>query len=80
MVKQLYPNSKKQKTVKAILDKYIGNTVQEDIIQLVKQIKPLLKEASIEQQKKFVQLLESAKKKIKPNKIVLENKDYLPEK
>lgn len=80
MVKQLYPNSKKQKTVKGILDKYIGNTVQEDIIQLVKQIKPLLKEASLEQQKKFVQLLESAKKKIKPNKTIIENKDYLPEK
>ncbi len=80
MVKQLYPNSKKQKTVKAILDKYIGNTIQESIIQLVNTIKPLLKEASIEQQKKFIALLESAKKKIKPKKQIVENKDYLPEK
>jgi len=80
MVKQLYPNSKKQKTVKAILDKYIGSTVQESIIQLVNTIKPLLKEATIEQQKKFIALLESAKKKIKPKKQMVENKDYLPEK
>lgn len=80
MVKQLYPNSKKQKTVKAILDKYIGNTVQESIIQLVNTIKPLLKEASVEQQKKFIKLLESAKKKIKLKKQIVENKDYLPEK
>jgi len=80
MVKQLYPNSKKQKTVKAILDKYIGNTVQESIIQLVNTIKPLLKEATVEQQKKFIALLESAKKKIKSKKQMVENKDYLPEK
>lgn len=80
MIKQLYPNSKKQKTIKDILDKYIGNTIQESIRQLVNQIKPLLSEASIEQQKKFVQLLESAKKKIKPKKPVVENKDYLAEK
>lgn len=80
MVKQLYPNSKKQRTIKDILDKYIGNTIQESIRQLVNQIKPLLREASIEQQKKFVQLLESAKKKIKPNKPIKENKDYLEEK
>jgi len=80
MIKQLYPNSKKQKTIKDILDKYIGNTIQESIRQLVNQIKPLLSEASIEQQKKFVQLLESAKKKIKPKKPVIENKDYLAEK
>lgn len=80
MIKQLYPNSKKQKTIKDILDKYIGNTIQESIRQLVNQIKPLLNEASIEQQKKFIKLLESAKKKIKPNKPIVENKDYLAEK
>lgn len=80
MIKQLYPNSKKQKTIKDILDKYIGNTIQESIRQLVNQIKPLLNEASIEQQKKFIELLESAKKKIKPNKPIVENKDYLAEK
>lgn len=80
MIKQLYPNSKKQNTIKNVLDKYIGNTIQESIRELVNQIKPLLNEASVEQQKKFIKLLESAKKKIKPNKPIVENKDYLTEK
>lgn len=83
IVKQLYPNSNRQKTIKDILDKYIGNTVQEDIINLINTIKPLLAEASVDQKRKFISLLESAKKKIKPNNNqnkVVENKDYLPEK
>lgn len=83
IVKQLYSNSKRQKTIKDILDKYIGNTIQEEIAILVNTIKPLLAEATIEQKRKFIALLESAKKKIKSNKTqnhILENKDYLPEK
>lgn len=65
IVKQLYPNSKKPKTVKGILDKYIGESVtMEQINNLISKIKPLINESTIEQKQKFVQLLEAAKKKM----------------
>jgi phosphopantetheine adenylyltransferase len=84
IVKQLYPNSKKQKTIKSILDQYIGKTIQESIVQLVKTIKPLLLEANDDQKKKFYNLLKSAKSLLSENKnIQPKNKkpvDYLEEK
>ena len=81
IIKQLYPNSKKQRTIKDILDKYIGNTMQESIIQLVKHIKPLLSEATDAQKIKFYKLLQSAKKQLTETKQQKHNPiDYLEEK
>lgn len=93
IVKQLYPISKRQKTIKDILDKYIGNTIQESLLTLLEKIKPLLSEANDVQKQKFAKLLEAAnaaqqaaiainmkKKGKKPKKQTNESLDYLPEK
>lgn len=64
IVTQLYPDSKEHQKIKAVLDKYIGNSmVSERVQQLIKQIKPLLKEASPEQKAKLLSLLEEAKRR-----------------
>lgn len=82
IVKQLYPRSKKQKTIKSLLDKYLGdNMMEESIINFISKIKPLLKEASPDQKLKLYNMLVEAKKHLKTTeKTVVENKDYLPEK
>lgn len=65
IVQQLYPRSKKHNVIKSVLDKYIGNNmVSEQIQTLIKHIKPLLKEATLDQKTTFVRLLEAAKKKM----------------
>lgn len=92
IVKQLYPNSNRQKTIKQFLDKYIGNNIQESIYNLLSKMKPLLSEATLEQKQKLAKLLEAAnaaqqaaiaismkKKGQKPKKKVSETVDYLPE-
>lgn len=64
IIKQLYPDSQKHKQIKTVLDRYIGNNmVSEKVQQLIKQIKPLLKEASPAQKAKLLALLETAKKR-----------------
>jgi hypothetical protein len=62
IIKQLYPNSKRQETIKSILDKYLG--MNDNLQELVARIKPLISEATNEQKAKFVQLLEAAKAKM----------------
>lgn len=64
IVKQLYPNSKKQKTIKGLLDKYIGNNMNEDIQNLINKVKPLINESTPAQKVKLLKLLEAAKKKM----------------
>ena len=75
IVKQLYPESKQQRTIKQMLDQYIG-TVAEPIEKPVKgaikklkanklkeqiqRIRPLIREASIEQKYKFLKLMKEA--------------------
>lgn len=93
IVKQLYPDSKRQKTIKGILDKYIGNTVQENLVNILSEMKALLPNATVEQKQKLAQLLEAAnaaqqaaiainmkKAGKKPKKKANESLDYLPEK
>ena len=64
IIDQLYPDSNEPKKIKAVLDKYLGdNMVSEKVQQLIKQIKPLLKEASPEQKAKLLSLLEEAKRR-----------------
>lgn len=89
IVKQLYPQSKQHKKIKQILDTYLA-TMSENFKNFIESVKPLLNEATVEQKKKLLQLLEAAnlaqqaaiainmKKKGKKPK-VKENKDYLPE-
>lgn len=66
IIDQLYPNSKNKTMIKQVLDQYIGDNMntQESIKRLISQIKPLIKEASVEQKAKFVRLLESAKHRL----------------
>lgn len=75
IVKQLYPQSKQQGTIKQMLDKYIG-TVAEPIEKPVKgaikklkadklkeqiqRMRPLIREATIEQKYKFLKLMKEA--------------------
>jgi hypothetical protein len=75
IVKQLYPQSKQQGTIKQMLDKYIG-AVAEPIEKPVKgainklkanklkeqiqRMRPLIREASIEQKYKFLKLMKEA--------------------
>jgi len=68
IVTQLYPDSNEHRKIKAVLDKYIGNyMVSEKIQNLIRQIKPLLKEATPEQKVKLLTLLEEAKRREIPN-------------
>jgi hypothetical protein len=74
IIKQLYPQSSEQGTIKQMLDKYIGNVepIVEPDKSAIKQLKakklkeqiqrmrPLLKEASIEQKYKFLKLMKEA--------------------
>lgn len=70
IVKQLYPRSKNPLQIKAVLDKYLGNTVvSEQIQKLIQNIKPLLKEASPEQKERFLKMLEAAKDKVAANQM-----------
>lgn len=82
IVKQLYPRSKRQKTIKGILDKYLGEiTMEESIINFISKVKPLLKEANEDQKLKIYNMLMEARKHLKTDeKSLTENKDYLPEK
>lgn len=64
MVREMYPRSKQQKTIKKLLDKYIGkSTMTENIIKLIQESKPLLAEATPEQRAKFARLIDEAMKK-----------------
>lgn len=61
MVREMYPRSKQQNTIKKMLDKYIGKpAMNEHIINLIKEAKPLLAEASPEQREKFAKLIDEA--------------------
>jgi cytidyltransferase-like protein len=85
IIKQLYPNSKEHNKIKEILDMYLSNNqVNESLENFIKQIKPLLPNATAEQKQKIVSLLEAAKKQISKPKVktvqVTESADYLPEK
>ena len=62
MVKEMYPNSKQQGTIKRVLDKYLSESpvMNENITRLIKQAKPLLKEASIEQKVRLLKLMKEA--------------------
>lgn len=61
MVREMYPRSKQQNTIKKMLDKYIGKpAMNENIINLIKQARPLLAEASLEQREKFAKLIDEA--------------------
>ena len=64
MVSEMYPRSKKQKTIKKLLDKYIGaRAMNESIINLIKQARPLLKEANNEQKLRMLKIIKEAMKK-----------------
>ena len=74
IVKQLYPRSQQQDTVKQMLDKYIGSsepTVEPDksaikslkakkLKEQIQRMRPLIKEASIEQKYKMLKLIKEA--------------------
>jgi hypothetical protein len=78
IVKQLYPKSKHHSKIKEILDTYIAGIMKEQIMKLLNNARPFLKEASIEQKKKFNKLLENAKKLFETKKPI--DTDYLEEK
>ena len=64
IIKALYPQSDKHKAIKNILDKYIGaSMVSERLKNIIKAMKPLLKEATPEQKEKLIKLLKEAKNK-----------------
>lgn len=76
MVKEMYPNSNQQGTVKKLLDKYIGSPVmKENVINLIKQARPLLKEATNEQKLKFLKLIKEAISESKSKAIAHTAKD-----
>lgn len=64
MVKEMYPKSKQQGTIKRILDKYLSEApaMNENIVNLIKKAKPLLKEASLEQKVRMLKLMKEALK------------------
>ncbi|NBQ48918.1 MAG: hypothetical protein EBU33_10780, partial [Sphingobacteriia bacterium] len=67
IVAQLYPKSKQQKKIKQILDTYIGTefvppakNLKENLVRLIQQVRPLLKEANAEQKIKLLKLIKEA--------------------
>ena len=68
LVKQLYPKSAQQGKIKALLDKYIGETLAENILSLIKKMRPMIKESNLQQKAKMAQLLETAYSRIKEEK------------
>lgn len=62
MVQQMYPKSKQQGTIKKILDKYLTEApaMNENFVRLIKEAKPLLKEASLEQKVRMLKLMKEA--------------------
>lgn len=64
MIKEMYPKSKQQGTIKRILDKYLSEApaMNEDIVNFIKKAKPLLKEASLEQKVRMLKLMKEALK------------------
>ena len=65
IVRQLFPNSKRQKTIKGILDKYLGEmTIEESIINFISKVKPLIKEANTDQKEKIYNMLLEARKQL----------------
>jgi hypothetical protein len=62
MIKEMYPKSKQQGTIKRILDKYLSEApaMNENIVRLIKEAKPLLKEASLEQKIRMLKLMKEA--------------------
>lgn len=61
MVREMYPRSKQQNTIKKMLDKYIGKpAMSESVIYLIKQARPLLKEANNEQKLRMLKLIKEA--------------------
>ena len=96
IIKQLYPSSQQQDTIKQMLDKYIGSSepIVEPDKSAIKQLKakklkeqiqrmrPLIKEASIEQKYKMLKLIKEAAQLDELNlfgKKIL-SKDKLPQK
>lgn len=78
IINQLYPNSKRKATIKSILDKHLVPNIQENLLNLIKQTKPYLKEATVEQKTKLLKLIMEAQIKAKSN--LTKTADYLPEK
>lgn len=77
IIKQLYPKSKNHDKIKEILDTYIVGQMKENILRLLSQAKPFLREASHDQRQKFYKLLENAKKLFETKKPI--DTDYLDE-
>lgn len=73
LIKELYPNSKQQQTIKKMLDKYLGapaaapdNKInamnklkQKQLAEQINKMRPYIKEATVEQKKKFMELVET---------------------
>jgi HD domain/Cytidylyltransferase-like len=74
LIHELYPNSKQQQTIKQMLDKYLAATAptadiktnamsklkQKKLAEQINKLRPLIKEGTVEQKKKFMSLVQQA--------------------